>query len=1048
MNDLLSAWRLWWLGDMNGDLIIAPVLLVAATSAITRPPRRHLLEGLLLVAVLFSVSMLTFSRDTPIAFLTFPLLAWSALRFGPLGAAIAASVVAVVSVWFTARGLGPFAQTSRDYSLLLSQSFVGVASAMSLMLAAFMAERSKARTALQKARDDLEELVRERTARLAQSERQLHQVLETAHEAFVSIDAGGAITAWNPQAEAIFGWPRTHALGRPLADTIMPPRHREAHRRGLARFLSTGEGLLLQKQIEMTALHRDGHEFPVELTITPMKVGSGYFFNAFLRDISDRKRAERELESSREGLATAQQLAHLGSWEWEIATGALTWSDETYRILGLDRDRFVPTRRAFLRCVHPADRERVDNATRNALQDGSSRELEYRIVRPDGEVRVLSGRGEVVLGEGGRAVRMFGTALDITEQKRLEEDGRRFWNLSLDLLAISDFEFNAQHVNPAHQRVLGWSEEEMKARPWLMFLHPDDRERVIDEAAKLAVADKEVNDIEARVRCKDGSYRTLLCSAKSDHDKRLIYTVAKDVTEWKRAEEAERLAAIVESSEDGIVSTTLDGTVRSWNPGAERLYGYSADEMEGEPISKIIPEDRVDEFTYNLSAITRGSSVREYHTVRAAKGGRHVDVSLSVSPIRDDAGRVTGASAIHRDISDLVRAEREKDRLEAELDVAHRLESIGQLAGGVAHDFNNVLAVIMNYARFVADEVPEGSRAADDVGEISRAADRAAALTRQLLIFGRRDVTVPQVLNVNEVVSGLDSLLSSAAGEHVDLQVGLGDQIPSVRADAGQIEQVLLNLVVNARDAMAEGGAIRIETASVDLDEAFTRVHPDTIEGRYVRLRVRDSGSGMTEEVRARAFEPFFTTKPKGEGTGLGLATVYGIIGSADGVIDLASTVGEGTTFDVYLPAVTTSTAPTVRDRDAGDPRGGEATVLVVEDEVAVREIAERILTRGGYSVLNAESGQQALDICAREEQRIDLLLTDVIMPEMLGTDLAKQIAGSRSDIRVLYMSGYGHSAVKDIHLLDGAVFIEKPFTAEGLLREVREALDPSLSPK
>jgi PAS domain S-box-containing protein len=879
---------------------------------------------------------------------------------------------------------------------------------------------------------------------LRRSERQLHQVLETAHDAFVSIDAAGLITAWNPQAEVIFGWARSDALGRPLSETVIPPRHREAHRQGLARFLSTGEGPLLERPIDLTALHKDGHEFPVELTISPLKVGAGYVFNAFLRDISDRKHAERELKRSQASLAVAQQLAHLGSWEWDIVTGELTWSDEIYRILGLDRDSLDATPEAFLRCVHPGDRHLIDTALRRDLLDGSTRELQYRVLRPDGEVRVLLGRSEVVMGENGRAVRMFGTALDVTEQKRLEEESSRFWNLSLDLLAISDFEFNAKQANPAHQRILGYSEEELKAEPWLLLVHPDDRERVLAETARLASADMEIDNIEARIRCKDGSYRTVLCSAKSDQDKRLIYTVAKDITERKRAEEAERLAAIVESSEDGIISTAADGTIRSWNPGAERLYGYSRGEAEGQSIAKIVPPDRLDELAQNLSASGRGRSVREYHTVRLAKGGRRVDVSVSVSPIRDGNGLVTGASAIHRDISNLVRANREKDRLQAELDVAHRLESIGQLAGGVAHDFNNVLAVIMNYARFVADEVPEGSRAFQDVEEIKRAADRAAALTRQLLIFGRRDVTVPQVLSVNEVLSGLDTLLASASGEHVDLETCVEVDIWPVKANAGQIEQVLLNLVVNARDAMPAGGKLMIETANVELGEAFARVHPDAAPGRYVRLTVRDTGIGMDDEVTKHAFEPFFTTKPKGEGTGLGLATVYGIVRSANGIIDLDSTVGRGTTFEIHLPAIAVPFASVRGDVEGESLRANEETVLVVEDEVAVREMAERILKGGGYSVLNAGSGQEAIDICARGE-RIDLLLTDVIMPEMLGTDLAKQISDARAGIRILYMSGYGHEAIKQ-KLLDGAEFIEKPFTAEELLREVRGVLDSSIT--
>jgi PAS domain S-box-containing protein len=1057
--DVPAAWRLWWLGDMGGDLIVAPLLFALATSRLVKPHRRQVIEGLSLAVLVIAISGLTFSQSTPLAYLIFPLLAWSALRFGQLGATVGPSVVAVVSVWFTARGMGPFAESSRDDSLLLSQTFVGVTSAMSLLMAGFVTERSNAKAALQTARDELERRVHERTAELArslearkeiesglrQSERQLRQVLDTAHDAFVSIDADGVIKAWNPQAEVIFGWARAQAIGRSLAGTIIPPRHREAHGRGLGRFMSTGAVPLLDKPVEIIALHRDGHEFPIELTIARLKVGDRYVFNAFVRDISDRKRAEQELKRSQASLAEAQQLAHLGSWEWDIAADKLTWSDEVYRIFGRDRDSLDATPNGFSECVHPGDRDELDGAIGDAVKNGSSCDLEYRIVRPDGEVRMLHGRGEAVTDESGRTVRLFGTALDVTEQKRLEEESSRFWNLSLDLLGIADFEGNLRRVNPAQARILGYSEEELKGQSPLELVHPADRELVYSQVAKLATAERETGDFQARVRCKDGSYRTLLCSAKSNQDERLIYTVAKDITEWKRAEEAERLAAIVESSDDAIISTGLDGTIRSWNRGAERLFGYSAAETEGQSVEMIVPPDRVDELAHYTARIRRGKGITQSHAIRVRKGGRHVDVSISVSPIRDEAGRVTGASAIHRDISERVEAEQEKDLLQAELEAARRLESIGRLAGGVAHDFNNILAVIMNYARFVADEIPEGSRASRDVEEIRRAADRAATLTRQLLIFGRRDVAVPEILSVSEVVSELDNLLRSAVGDLVELETRLEQDLWAVKVDAGQIEQVLVNLAVNARDAMPDGGRLIIETANVELGEAFNRLHPDMAAGRYVCLTMRDTGMGMEDEVMKRAFDPFFTTKAKGEGTGLGLATVYGIVASAKGTIDLTSQPGRGTNFRIYLPAIALHAELRER-RERSSPHARGETVLLVEDEDAVREMADRILSSNGYSVLNAETGGEALEICAHEELRIDLLLTDVIMPEMLGTELAKRIAGVRAGMRVLYMSGYGHEAIEQQTLLDGAEFIEKPFSAEELLQEVRHALDSSVA--
>jgi CheY-like chemotaxis protein len=340
----------------------------------------------------------------------------------------------------------------------------------------------------------------------------------------------------------------------------------------------------------------------------------------------------------------------------------------------------------------------------------------------------------------------------------------------------------------------------------------------------------------------------------------------------------------------------------------------------------------------------------------------------------------------------------------------------------------------------VADAAPEGSPVRRDVDEIRRAAERGAALTRQLLILGRRDIASPRVLDVNRVVSELQSLLRTAVGDHVAIELRLTPDPWPVKVDAGQLEQVLLNLAVNSRDAMPKGGRLTIGTANVERGPDFARRHPGAVEGRFLRITVQDTGVGMEGEVARRSFEPFFTTKPKGEGTGLGLATVYGIVKNFGGVIELDSEVGSGTTFTVHLPAVA-SGAWGVRQDAAPAPSGGE-TVLVVEDEVAVQEMAGRILSSQGYSVLNAANGEEALEMSSRGDSRIDVLLTDVMMPGMLGTELARRITARVPDIRVLYISGYGHEAIEQQGLVRGARFVEKPFSPQDLLNGVRELLD------
>ncbi len=392
-----------------------------------------------------------------------------------------------------------------------------------------------------------------------------------------------------------------------------------------------------------------------------------------------------------------------------------------------------------------------------------------------------------------------------------------------------------------------------------------------------------------------------------------------------------------------------------------------------------------------------------------------------------------------------IRASVERGRAEGRLQQSQRLESLGQLAGGVAHDFNNLLSVILNYTAFIGEEVsaaanePDGERwvaVSLDVEQVKRAADRAARLTQQLLTFGRREVVRPRVLNLNDVIAGVEQLLRQSIGAQIELLTSLSPNLRLVLADPGQLEQVLVNLVVNSRDAMPAGGTLTIDTENVDLaaDSALS-TQP------YVRLRVTDTGSGMERSTLDRVFEPFFTTKAKGDGYGLGLATVYGIVTQAAGDVRIYSKPGLGTTVSVLFPA--TDRDPRAAAMPVVAPlRCGGETVLVVEDEDAMREVTTRILTRNGYQVLGAASGAEAIERALEHPGRIDLLLTDVVMPHLLGKDVAEQIAALRPEIRVLYMSGYAHPALTSQGTLDADVsLVEKPFSEQTLLARIDEAL-------
>jgi PAS domain S-box-containing protein len=493
---------------------------------------------------------------------------------------------------------------------------------------------------------------------------------------------------------------------------------------------------------------------------------------------------------------------------------------------------------------------------------------------------------------------------------------------------------------------------------------------------------------------------------------------------------------------DAVLGVDRQGKIVLANGQAEAMFGYSRKQLLGERIEALIPE--------RFRATHPGHRERYFASPRTRpmgaglelfarrRDGTEFPAEISLSAI--ELGEETIATAAVRDISDRAESERER-ALQRQLDRARRLESVGQLAGGIAHDFNNILGVIMNYAEFVAGELDPGSQAHQDVEEIRRAAERAAALTRQLLIFSRREVAKPEVLYLRQVVGDLENLLRRALGERVELETRFDPEPTPVEIDPGQLEQVLVNLAVNARDAMPEGGRLVIEVERADLDEEYTYMHPDTVPGTYVRLKVSDTGIGMDPDTAERVFEPFFTTKD--EGTGLGLATVYGIVTGAGGRIDVYSEPGLGTTVKVHLPIA--QRAPSGEATTSRRQRGGNGeVVLVVEDEPEVRRMAERILGKAGYTVIGKNRGQEAVATCEQPQQAIDLLLTDVIMPEMLGTELVERVRRLRPELKVVYMSGYSHAvlAPQALHGSEESAFLEKPFSSSDLLGTVSRLLD------
>ena len=621
-------------------------------------------------------------------------------------------------------------------------------------------------------------------------------------------------------------------------------------------------------------------------------------------------------------------------------------------------------------------------------------------------------------------------------------------------IAIIDSDGKFIYINPAFTNITGYSLEDIfTGREWFHTASPfpEYRQEIIG-SLKRDVIQKGVEKIFSVV-CKNGEIKEIEFKPTLLDDGRIVM-IFSDITEHKRAEDTlkeseEKYRTILENIEDGYFEVDIAGSLTFFNDSLCRTLGYSKDEMIGMNNRKYTDKENAKKLYEAFNKVYRtGEPIKGFGWEVVTKDGRKLFGEVSVSLIKDSKGKPTGFRGIARDITERKRAEEEKASLQEILRQSQKMEAIGGLAGGIAHDFNNLLTVISGNCQLSLLELKGGDPLKGNIEEIKEAADRATSLTRQLLAFSRRQVLDMKVLNLNTIIRELEKMLRRMIGEDVELVTSLADDLGMVKTDPGYIEQVIMNLAVNARDAMPSGGKLIIETNNAELDEPYARSHVAINPGLYVKLCVNDTGMGMTPEVKERLFEPFFTTKKKGKGTGLGLSTVYGIVKQSGGNIWVDSEPGLGTTFNIYLPRVD-ETLEEMRKKGTREdlPAGGE-TILVVEDEEDVRRLAVRILERQGYTVLEASCGNDALVLSKERKEPIHMVLTDVVMPGMSGPQLTGQLIHLHPKMKVLYMSGYTDNAVLHHGVLEeGVNYIQKPFTIDGLMKKMREVLDKNSSP-
>jgi PAS domain S-box-containing protein len=798
-------------------------------------------------------------------------------------------------------------------------------------------------------------------------------------------------------------------------------------------------------------LHRrkDGSTFPVEVNITYVRLNRDYIV-AVVRDITERRRAEEEL----------QRTANLLRAVADETTDAVFVKDRNGKYLLVNQAAARFSGKSVVEVLGKDDAELLDSDVAQRLMERDRQVMKFGRVQTDEEVVTAAGVTRIFQAtkapyrdEAGNVVGLVGISRDITERKRAEEavrhsEERLRQAVRASNLGIFDHDHLTEKIywSPEERAIHGWEAERAPTvAEFVAMLHPEDRERIA--AAIRHAHDPACDglfDVEQRIIRPDGEVRWLVTRSQTHfegegdarHPVRTVGAVL-DVTEWKRVEE--RLAEAQEIGGFGSFEVDVTTWVGHCSPALLRIFGLENEE-EFQDVRAFLrrhihPDDQMRAEKARAQLLDEGGS-DEIEVRYLRPDGQERTLHLRRRALRTVAGRVTKIVGTIQDVTEL-------KRLEEQCRQAQKMEAVGQLAGGVAHDFNNLLTVINGLSELAFHQMGRDDPNRGLIADVLKAGERAASLTRQLLAFSRKQNLQPQVLDVNVLLGDLSKMLLPLVGENIGLRLEADAALGMVKVDPGQLEQAVINMAVNARDAMPGGGRLTIETHNVELDESYVGQHLDARAGRYVLIAVCDTGHGMDAATQARIFEPFFTTKGPGRGTGLGLAMVYGFVKQSGGHIEVDSELGRGTTFKVYLPRTDETVSSGKSSHDLVMlPRGTE-TILLVEDQDAVRTFARHVLLAGGYTVLEARDGEEAFRVAEQCQGPIHLLLTDVVMPGMSGTQLAELLVRDRPELRVLLVSGYTDETFTHCETQAADfTFLQKPFSPVRLTRKVREVLD------
>lgn len=877
---------------------------------------------------------------------------------------------------------------------------------------------------------------------MAEREAQNRQILDSAVDyAIIATDTAGLVVGWNAGAKRMLGWTESEMLGQTL-DRFFLPEDRAIDRAGTERRLATSIG---RASDDGWRMRRSGERFWAHGEMTPLRneAGETVGFVKVLRDRTVEHDAQEELHAAQALLRRSQEAGGVGLFSIDVATNEITATEEFCRIFGFATTDRLPAG-AIEELTLADDAHLISDITRRAT-GSAPLDVEYRIRRPDtGEERIIARKGEYERDAQGRVLRLVGAVQDVTERRRVQQALEKS---EAGFSALAQFMPNQvwtaradgwlDWFNEQVYRYSGAARGTLDGEGWTRLVHPEDLpDAVARWRAALAAGEK--YETEFRLRDAQGDYHWHLARAVPLRDSRGM-TVSwvgtnTDIDAQKRAEAAstmdrDRLWTL---SQDLMLVCTFEGAITAVNPSATRLLGWQEDEMVGEMLSQFIHPDDLGGTAAEISKLSAGATTLSFENRYRTRDGEYRLLDWTAVP---DAGRI---HAVGRDIT----AQR---ATEEALRQSQKMEAVGQLTGGIAHDFNNLLQGITGSLDIMQSRLDQGR--GDDLPRwlngAKASANRAAALTHRLLAFSRRQPLDPRPVRANPLIGSMEDMLRRSLGERIDLELVLAGGLWLTRCDPNQLESAILNLVINARDAMPDGGKLVIETCNAHLDSLYAARERDVRPGQYICICVTDTGTGMSKETVARAFEPFFTTKPMGQGTGLGLSMIYGFTRQSEGYARIYSEVGQGTTIKLYLPRYQgedgpEDALPTLTDSAAAE---GEV-VLVVEDEPVVRGLIVEILDELGYRAIEADDGPKGLAIL-QSNRRIDLLITDIGLPGLNGRQVADAARESRPDLKVLFMTGYAENAALASGFLEpGMAMITKPFAMEVLASRIRDIIE------